>query len=158
MTITPRHVAIAVAAALAAWGLWAWLTRPDPDRLAIEARIAALEAAVETGDTDAFLEGLTLDYSDPYGHDREGIADRVFRITDRVDALDVVIGDLDIELDKDAGTATVKIRVDLAGEGGRVDPDDAEVRAHRRIRLQLRKQGSEWLVRRADVVYSLLGG
>lgn len=162
MTIDVRHIAMAAVAALVVWGIWYWLSRPDPDRLAIEARIAAFEDAVERGDTDAFMAGLTLDYADPYGHDREGITDRVFRITDRVETLDVLVDDVDIELDKEAGLATVKLRVELAGDGGHMDPDDPELRSHRRIRLYFRKegrkQGDDWLVKRADVVYSLLGG
>lgn len=155
--MNPRVVAWVAAAALVAWAVWTWFFRVDPDEAAIAALIAGFEAAVESGDADAFQQGLAADYADQYGHDRETITDRVFRITDRVEALDVQISDIEIELDRDAGLATARFRVELGGEGGRADPDDPEVRPHRRVRLHLRKDGDAWLVKRAEVVYSLLG-
>lgn len=155
--MNPRVVAWVAAAGLVAWVAWTWFFRADPDEVAITALVEGFEAAVEAGDADAFQAGLAADYADSYGFDRQGIADRVFRMTDRVEALDVVLSDLDLDIDRDKGLATARFRAELGGEGAKADPDEPEVRAHRRVRLHLRKGPDGWLVKRAEVVYSLLG-
>jgi hypothetical protein len=155
MTIDRRTLLVAgVLVALVAAAVW-YLSRPDQDRLRIEARIAAFEHAVEQDDPDAFIEGIALDYTDRYGLDREQVTDRVFRETSRMETVDVVVRGLDIEIDRDAGVATAEFRVDLEGDGQRVDPDEKELRDRRRIRLQLRREGTDWVVKRAEVVYGL---
>ena len=145
---------VVVVALVVVW-MW-WRGRADPDLQRIEERIRLFEEAVEADDPEGFKEGLALDFGDPYGHDRDSVTDRVFREVQNIDDLDVVISGIDIDIDRKSGMATVKLKAELNGQGAPRDPDTAEERARRRIRLQFKKQGSDWLVRRADVVYSLL--
>lgn len=134
---------------------WWALNRPDPDRDAILRLLQQLESAAEAGDADEFQAGLTLDYGDRFGHDRETVTQRVMDTTENIGHLDIQLSHIEIDIDADVGRATAKFRAELVGDGAQNDPDAEELRSRRRIVVQVRKEGLAWYVQRADVVYSM---
>lgn len=135
--------------------VWWILNRPNPDRDAILQLLLQLESAAETGDADMFESGLTLDYGDRFGHDRETVTDRVMDKAADIGNLDVQLSNIEVDIDSESGRATAKFRVELVGDGAQNDPDAEELRSRRRFVVSVRKEGPSWYVQRADVVYSM---
>ena len=106
----------------------------NSERRAVEDLLSVLSRAVEAGDRQAFLAGISDDYADGYGYDRLGMSDRVFEVADAIDPLQVELEGLEIEVSADGQTATARFRAHLSGKGA---PERWEVEALRQERYVL---------------------
>jgi hypothetical protein len=127
----------------------------DPDEIAIAALLDQLVEAAQAGDRDAFEEGLSLDYSDPYGMDRESVTDRVLRTAERIELTAIQLSKVDIEVDEERRAARVRFKVDLEGDKAGRDPEAEELRERRRVVLEVVERNGRWVVRRGEIVYTL---
>lgn len=84
----------------------------------VRAALAALEEAAERGDTSAFAELVSADYSDPYGHDREKLRAFVaFHVMQSGRGREVVVRVRDVTF-TDESRAVVTLALGLAGARG----------------------------------------
>jgi hypothetical protein len=84
----------------------------------VRAALAALEAAAENGDVSAFADGVSADYTDPYGHDREKLRAFVaFHVMQSGRGREVILRVRDVSF-TDPGRAVVALAVGLAGARG----------------------------------------
>jgi len=87
-------------------------------------RIAAMEAAVEGRDTDAFMDGVAVNFIGGRGLDRQGLRRLLTAQMLRNAAISVVVGPLDITITGDQ--ARVRMELVVTGGAGGFLPERAQ--------------------------------
>ena len=114
---------------------------PTPEQ-EVRAVLDALEAAAERGDASAFAELVSAEYSDPYGHDRDGLRAFVaFQVMQSGRGREVIVRVRDVSF-TDPGRAVVMLSVGFAGSRG-ARGLGAEVYA---VDMDLLREGDTWRV------------
>lgn len=123
-----------------------------PDEAALRSRIAELQQAVETRDTDALLEAVDEEFGGPEGMDRDGLRRYATLMLLRQQYIGVTLGPIAIELHGDRASA----RFDAVVTGAnRFIPEGVEAR---RVETVWRLEGDNWVLVSADWSKPALGG
>lgn len=136
---------------------WLLLRGESDDERAVRAAVTGLVKAVEASDAEALAAFIAADYTDRLGHDADTVVDRALAEVEHFDHLEVRTGDLTIKIEEKSGLATAAFRPELVG-----DRDESKKRHPKygfkegqKLQLKFRKHGPDWLLVRADLVYSL---
>lgn len=114
---------------------------PTPEQ-EVRSVLDALEAAAERGDASAFAELVSPAYSDPYGHDRDGLRAFVaFEVMRSGRRREVIVRVRDVSF-TDPARAVVELSVGFAGARG-AGGLGAEVYA---VDMDLRHEDGAWRV------------
>jgi hypothetical protein len=114
---------------------------PTPEQ-EVRAVLDVLEAAAERGDASAFAELVSPAYSDPYGHDRDGLRALVaFQVMQSGRGREVIVRVRDVSFPEPA-RAVVALSVGFAGSRGTLGLG-AEAYA---VDLDVLREGDVWRV------------
>jgi hypothetical protein len=114
---------------------------PTPEQ-EVRAVLDALEAAAERGDASAFAELVSPAYSDPYGHDRDGLRAFVaFQVMRSGRGREVIVRVRDVSF-PEPERAVVALSVGFAGARGNLGLG-AEAYA---VDLDVLREGDAWRV------------
>lgn len=151
--------ALVVALLVVAAGVTVWLLQgPSDTELAVRAALEGAVDAVERGDAEGLAEYLAADYRDRLRHDDQTVVRRVMRERRLWDALEISLHGLDVAVDEELGIATTTFRLEMRGDS----LEDPEIKARydgpdgRRFRIHWRRHGGLWLVRKGEVIWSLI--
>lgn len=151
-----RALAIVAAVAVVALAVALWPGESE-DEARLRQVIAALVAAFEAGDGEAFASHVAADYTDRLGHDDRSIVRRAMAERAEYDDLRVELTGLELDVDAAAGFATASFRPTFESSSGPAPAEEDRYGrpAGRRFQARFRRHGPRWLVIRGDVVYSL---
>lgn len=96
----------------------------EPAEQRLRSRIAAMEAAVEGRDADAFMDGIADNFIGDRGLDRQGLRRMLALQMLRNASISAVLGPLDISIEGDQ--ARVRFELVLTGGAGGLVPERAQ--------------------------------